>query len=143
MSLVACACRRGERSMQGTVQLPKLSDTTRAARRPVNRLQRQLNVLISSAGASLLTFPSAAPQGGICGVFDANDSVASHVSDTVVAGAYLCNLPAVEVRLGTRARLPAWRLTRQPPLPSTALRQLTTTCLPPPLRSSAVRAPPP
>lgn len=36
-------------------------------------------------------------QGGICGVFDAHDSAESHISDTVIAGAYLCNLPAVEV----------------------------------------------
>jgi len=35
-------------------------------------------------------------QGGICGVMDAHDSVESHISDTVVAGAFLCNLPAVE-----------------------------------------------
>ena len=36
-------------------------------------------------------------QGGICGVMDAHDTVQSHVSDTVVAGAFLCSLPAVEV----------------------------------------------
>lgn len=42
-------------------------------------------------------------QGGICGVFDSTDSVASHISDTVVAGAYLCNLPAVEVVCGEGA----------------------------------------
>ena len=29
---------------------------------------------------------------------DAHDSVQSHIQDTVVAGAFLCNLPAVEVR---------------------------------------------
>ena len=29
---------------------------------------------------------------------DAHDSVESHIADTVVAGAFLCKLPAVEVR---------------------------------------------
>lgn len=35
-------------------------------------------------------------QGGICGVLDAHDSVESHIADTVIAGAFLCNLEAVE-----------------------------------------------
>eukprot|EP00798_Chlamydomonas_sp_ICE-L_P023957 gene23957-9529_t len=36
-------------------------------------------------------------QGGICAVLDQNDSVANHVSDTIVAGAYLNDPKAVEV----------------------------------------------
>jgi L-aspartate oxidase len=49
-----------------------------------------------SACARPLTAPLR-PQGGICGVMDAHDSVESHIADTVVAGAFLCKLPAVEV----------------------------------------------
>ncbi|KAG2498862.1 hypothetical protein HYH03_003054 [Edaphochlamys debaryana] len=36
-------------------------------------------------------------QGGVCAVLDKSDSVADHVRDTVVAGAYLCDPSAVEV----------------------------------------------
>lgn len=35
-------------------------------------------------------------QGGVCAVLDREDSVESHISDTMVAGAFLCELNAVE-----------------------------------------------
>ncbi|WP_417665324.1 L-aspartate oxidase [Pseudidiomarina sp.] len=39
-------------------------------------------------------------QGGIAAVFDENDSIESHVEDTLVAGAGLCDLAAVEFTTG-------------------------------------------
>ena len=35
-------------------------------------------------------------QGGVAAVFDENDSVASHVTDTLIAGAGLCDETAVQ-----------------------------------------------
>ena len=58
-------------------------------------LAQQANVIVLSKG--LLNEGSTFyAQGGIAAVFDENDSVASHVSDTLIAGAGLCNEKTVK-----------------------------------------------
>ncbi|MCC5826346.1 L-aspartate oxidase [Alkalimonas sp.] len=59
------------------------------------QLAAHAKVLVLSKGA-LREGSTLYAQGGIAAVFDENDSIASHVSDTLVAGAGLCNKEAVQ-----------------------------------------------
>ncbi|SEA79715.1 L-aspartate oxidase [Alkalimonas amylolytica] len=59
------------------------------------QLAAHTKVLVLSKGA-LREGSTLYAQGGIAAVFDENDSIASHVSDTLVAGAGLCNKEAVQ-----------------------------------------------
>ncbi len=53
------------------------------------QLADQLNVMVLSKGP-LREGSTLYAQGGIAAVFDENDSIDSHVSDTLIAGAGLC-----------------------------------------------------
>ena len=47
-------------------------------------------------------------QGGIAAVFDETDSIASHVDDTLIAGAGLCDKEAVEFIAGNARHCVQW-----------------------------------
>ncbi|HSG53271.1 MAG TPA: FAD-dependent oxidoreductase, partial [Rheinheimera sp.] len=47
-------------------------------------------------------------QGGIAAVFDENDSIASHVNDTLIAGAGLCDEAAVQFTAGNAKAAMEW-----------------------------------
>lgn len=59
------------------------------------QLADQLNVMVLSKGP-LREGSTLYAQGGIAAVFDENDSIDSHVSDTLIAGAGLCDAEAVK-----------------------------------------------
>jgi len=59
------------------------------------QLADQLNVMVLSKGP-LREGSTLYAQGGIAAVFDENDSIDSHVSDTLIAGAGLCDAAAVK-----------------------------------------------
>ena len=59
------------------------------------QLAQDLNVVVLSKGP-LREGSTLYAQGGIAAVFDENDSIASHVNDTLVAGAGLCEDAAVQ-----------------------------------------------
>lgn len=48
------------------------------------------------------------PRGGIAAVFDETDSVDSHVDDTLIAGAGLCDREAVEFIAGNARHCVQW-----------------------------------
>ena len=54
------------------------------------------NVIVLSKGP-LREGSTLYAQGGIAAVFDENDSIASHVNDTLIAGAGLCEDAAVQL----------------------------------------------
>ncbi len=60
------------------------------------RLADQLKVIVLSKVA-LSSGSTSHAQGGISAVLDKNDSIESHIKDTLNAGAGLCNLEAVEI----------------------------------------------
>jgi L-aspartate oxidase len=60
------------------------------------RLADNAKILVLSK-VGLSSGSTAHAQGGISAVFDKNDSIESHIKDTLVAGAGLCNLDAVKV----------------------------------------------
>ncbi len=59
------------------------------------QLADELNVIVLSKGP-LREGSTLYAQGGIAAVFDENDSIASHVNDTLIAGAGLCEDAAVQ-----------------------------------------------
>lgn len=59
------------------------------------QLAQDLNVIVLSKGP-LREGSTLYAQGGIAAVFDENDSIASHVNDTLIAGAGLCEDAAVQ-----------------------------------------------
>jgi L-aspartate oxidase len=54
-------------------------------------------------------------QGGIAAVFDENDSIASHVDDTLVAGAGLCDEAAVQFTAGNAKAAMEWLIAQGVP----------------------------
>ncbi len=58
------------------------------------RLAEQAKILVLSK-VSLASGSTYHAQGGISAVLDADDSIESHIQDTLISGAGLCNLEAV------------------------------------------------
>ena len=54
-------------------------------------------------------------QGGIAAVFDENDSIASHVDDTLIAGAGLCDEAAVQFTAGNAKAAMEWLIAQGVP----------------------------
>lgn len=54
-------------------------------------------------------------QGGIAAVFDENDSIASHVNDTLIAGAGLCDEAAVQFTAGNAKSAMEWLIAQGVP----------------------------
>ncbi|MEH8020192.1 MULTISPECIES: L-aspartate oxidase [Rheinheimera] len=54
-------------------------------------------------------------QGGIAAVFDENDSIASHVNDTLIAGAGLCDKTAVQFTAGNAKAAMEWLIAQGVP----------------------------
>ncbi|HEX5793847.1 MAG TPA: FAD-dependent oxidoreductase, partial [Rheinheimera sp.] len=54
-------------------------------------------------------------QGGIAAVFDENDSIASHVNDTLIAGAGLCDEAAVQFTAGNAKAAMEWLIAQGVP----------------------------
>jgi L-aspartate oxidase len=54
-------------------------------------------------------------QGGIAAVFDENDSIASHVNDTLIAGAGLCDEAAVQYTAGNAKTAMEWLIAQGVP----------------------------
>ena len=71
------------------------------------RLADNAKILVLSK-VGLSSGSTAHAQGGISAVFDKNDSIESHIKDTLVAGAGLCDLDAVRVTVEQGKRNIEW-----------------------------------
>ena len=71
------------------------------------RLAEQAQILVLSK-VSVNSGSTFHAQGGISAVLDANDSIASHIEDTLKAGAGLCNLEAVEITVSNGKKNIEW-----------------------------------
>lgn len=78
------------------------------------QLADNANVLVLSKGP-LREGSTLYAQGGIAAVFDENDSIASHVNDTLIAGAGLCEEAAVQYTAGNAKTAMEWLIAQGVP----------------------------
>jgi L-aspartate oxidase len=78
------------------------------------QLAAQAKVLVLSKGP-LREGSTLYAQGGIAAVFDENDSIASHVEDTLIAGAGLCDKTAVQFTAGNAKVAMEWLIAQGVP----------------------------
>ncbi len=78
------------------------------------QLADRANVLVLSKGP-LREGSTLYAQGGIAAVFDENDSIASHVNDTLIAGAGLCDEAAVQFTAGNAKTAMEWLIAQGVP----------------------------
>jgi L-aspartate oxidase len=78
------------------------------------QLADSANVLVLSKGP-LREGSTLYAQGGIAAVFDENDSIASHVNDTLIAGAGLCDEAAVQFTAGNAKTAMEWLIAQGVP----------------------------
>ena len=78
------------------------------------QLADQAKVLVLSKGP-LREGSTLYAQGGIAAVFDENDSIASHVNDTLIAGAGLCDETAVQYTAGNAKTAMEWLIAQGVP----------------------------